>query len=75
MKIDEPTIFEKDLSYNMYSEIFLVFEGFYVEVTRQVNSGEIQSSSSGSITRTRSIFFEAVEQNCLIPPSMTIIFS
>ena len=26
MKIDEPTIFEKDLSYNLYSEIFLVFE-------------------------------------------------
>ena len=31
MKIDESTIFEKmsqNLSYNLYSEIFLVFEGF-----------------------------------------------
>ena len=58
---------------------FFVFEGFQVEVTRQVtlvNFGEMQSSSSGSIKRTRStFFFEAVEQKCLIPPSMTLIFS
>ena len=56
----------QDLSYSLYSEIFFMFEGFYVEVTRQVtlvNSGEMQSSSSGSVR----FFFEAVEQECLIP--------
>ena len=63
---------------HLYSEIFFVFEGFSVQVTRQVtlvNSGEMQSSSSGSIKHICSIFFEAVEQKCLIPLSMTIIFS
>ena len=34
----------------------------------------MQSSFSGSIKRTRSIFFEAVEQKCLIPPFYDIIF-
>ena len=60
MKIDDSTFFfEKmgqDLSYNLYSEIFF----FVFEVTRQVtlvNSGEMQSSSSGIIKRTHSIFF------------------
>ena len=51
----------QDLSYNLYSEIF-----FLVEVTRQVtlvNSGEMQSSSSGSIKRTRSIFFKGWSKN------------
>ena len=28
MKIDEPTIFEKDLSYNLYSEIFWFLKVF-----------------------------------------------
>ena len=35
----------------------------------------MQSSSSGSIKRTHSIFFEAVEQKCLVPPFYDIIFS
>ena len=39
---------------------FFVFEGFYVEVPRQVtlvSSGDMQSSSSGSTKRTRFFFF------------------
>ena len=67
----------QDLSHNLYFEIFFVFEGFRVEVTRQVtlvNSGEMQSSSSDSIKCTRSIFIDARDKKCLIPPSMTIIF-
>ena len=71
MKIDDFTfvqksgyvLFEKmgqDLSHNLYfKSSFYVFEAFYAEVTRQVtlaSSEEMQSSSSGSIKRTRSLF-------------------
>ena len=83
MKIDDSTFFLKKWVKICLTicilKSFFIFEDFKVEVTRQitlVNSGEMQSSSSGSIKRTRSIFFfEAVEQKCLIPPSMTLFFS
>ena len=64
MKIDDSTFFLKKwvkiCLTNCILKSFSVFEFFQVEVTRRVtlvNSGEMQSSSRGSIKRTRSIFF------------------
>ena len=77
MKIDEPTIFEKDLSYNLYSEIFLGFWRFLSRSNKTGNPGQLWRNTKQFQWQHhtyRSIFFEAVEQNCLIPPSMIIIF-
>ena len=64
MKIDDSTFFGKKWVKICLTicilKSFFVFEGFQVEVTSQVtlvNSGEMQSSSRGSIKRTRSILF------------------
>ena len=64
MKIDDSTFFLKKWVKICLTicilKSFFVFEFFEVEVERQVtlvNSREMQSSSSGSIKRIRSIFF------------------
>ena len=41
MKIDEPAIFEKDLSYNLYSEIFFGFWRFLSRSNKTGNPGQL----------------------------------
>ena len=41
MKIDKPTIFEKDLSYNLYSEIFFWFLKVLSRSNKTGNPGQL----------------------------------
>ena len=66
----------QNLSYNLYSKIFFCFWIFLSRSNKTGNTGQLwrmQSSSSGSIKRTRSIFLSGGAK-MFDPPFYDIIF-
>ena len=77
MKIDEPTIFENDFSYNLYSEISLGFWRFSSRSNKTGNPGQLWRNTKQFQWQHHTYrfnFFLSGGAKLFDPPSMTIIF-